>query len=577
MPRERNKIDILAAEVFGIGAINQTERSLAPLQLLDKTPINFKSCQSLPNLGLLLLLPFLLETGLLSYKKHYEELKNGYYYLTFIILFLSFMYLSRIKNPEQLKHLSPGEFGKLLGIDRIPEVKCVRKKIKEITSQKRAEQWNMSLASFWSKEEENEFYYIDGHVQVYSGSKACLGKKYIARQKLCLPGIQEFWVNNHEGLPYFYVTGQVNEKLLEMLSNEIIPSLLKQMPQKYTQTQLDEDADLARFTTVFDREGYSPCWFEKLWNDHRVAVLSYRKNVKESWAEKDFQTIPFEIHGIKTKMALAEKQIELNGFKMREVRRLSKNGHQTSIITSNKTLSLKMIAFYMFSRWTQENFFKYLRQEYDFDRIAQYTVEQIDNDFYVVNPEYNNIAYKLKKVREKINRRRARLFKLYEENIEGNLDNTPREIKKQAEVNEELKILLTEETELIEQRKITDYKIKIEDMPEHLRYTKLQVESKRFLNIIKMICYRAETSCANLLSDYYRKYNNEKRSLIKSIINTNGDLIADYEKKTLTVRLYTQSNPKMNSAVKKLCEFLNETDTVFPETELLMKYELATS
>jgi hypothetical protein len=353
--------------------------------------------------------------------------------------------------------------------------------------------------------------------------------------------------------------------------------LLKQVHQKYNQKQLDKDIDLPRFTTVFDREGYSPSCFEKLWNDHRVAVITYRKNVEDIWSEEDFQTITFEIHGITTKMPLAEKQIELNGFKMREVRRLSKNGHQTSIITSNNKLSIKMVAFYMFSRWTQENFFKYLRQEYDFDRIAQYTVEQIDNDFCVVNPEYNNISYKLKRVREKISRRRAKLYKLYEENIEGNLDNAPKWIKKQAEVIEEQKMFLTQESELIERRKTIAYKIKIEDMPEHLRYTKLHVESKRFLNILKMICYRAETSCANLLADYYRKYNNEKRSIIKSLITTNGDLIADYEKKTLTVSLYTQSNPRMNNAVKKLCKLLNETETIFPETELRMIYELATT
>jgi len=60
-----------------------------------------------------------------------------------------------------------------------------------------------------------------------------------------------------------------------------------------------------------------------------------------------------------------------------------------------------MVAIHMFSRWTQENFFQYMRQDYDFDRLLQYAVEQIDEDFMVVNPEYNNNAYYLKKTREK--------------------------------------------------------------------------------------------------------------------------------------------------------------------------------
>lgn len=127
------------------------------------------------------------------------------------------MYLCRIKNPEQLSAINPGEFGKLLGLDRIPEAKCLRKKLKDIGNQQKSSEWNMELAKEWSSGEQNEFYYIDSHVQVYHGHQAHLGKKYVSRQKLCLPGVQEFWVNNADGMPYFYVCGQVNEKLQQMI------------------------------------------------------------------------------------------------------------------------------------------------------------------------------------------------------------------------------------------------------------------------------------------------------------------------------------------------------------------------
>ena len=61
------------------------------------------------------------------------------------------MYLCRIKNPEQLNHISPGEFGKLLGLDRIPEAKNLRYKMKQIADQGKAEQWNLELAGLWVK------------------------------------------------------------------------------------------------------------------------------------------------------------------------------------------------------------------------------------------------------------------------------------------------------------------------------------------------------------------------------------------------------------------------------------------
>jgi len=70
---------------------------------------------------------------------------DGYYDLDAIILSLSFLYLTRIKNPEQTKHYSPGDFGKLLGLDRIPEAKTLRKKIWEISCQNKSMSWNRDL------------------------------------------------------------------------------------------------------------------------------------------------------------------------------------------------------------------------------------------------------------------------------------------------------------------------------------------------------------------------------------------------------------------------------------------------
>jgi len=543
--------------------------------LLETTPVKFESCHCVRYAGLLLLLPFLLGSGLLSYKSHYHELDKGYYFIDFIILFLAFMYLARIKNPEQLKNISPGEFGKLMGVDRVPESKCLRSKLKQICRQNKSKQWNMDLANTWSTSEENELYYIDGHVQVYSGYNARLGKKHVARQKICLPGIQEFWVNNNDGLPYFYVTGEVNEKLLEMLSEQIIPKLLHEIQPRYTETELSEDPDLPVFTIVFDREGYSPSFFRRIWDDYRIAVLTYRKNVKDRWDDMEFSSYTIESDGIKGEMKLKEKDIELNNVRMREIRKLSGDGHQTSIITTNKKLPIELIATNMFLRWTQENYFKYMRKDYDFDRVLQYLVEQIDSDFIVSNPEYNNLSYYIKKVREKISRRKAKLYELIEENVNDTLEKTPSQLKRQALENEELAVLKSHESELIMQRNLIPSRIRIKDMPEKMKYNRLHLESKHFQNIIKMICFRAESSCANVLYEFYKKHKNEKRELVKSIINSRGDILYDEKNETLTVCLYSLSSTRMNFALDKLCELLNDTESYYPGVNIRLIYKIA--
>lgn len=113
-------------------------------------------------------------------------------------------------------------------------------------------------------------------------------------------------------------------------------------------------------------------------------------------------------------------------------------------------------------------------------------------------------------------------------------------------------------------------------MPEHIRYTKLNIESKHFQNIIKIICYRAETSFANLLAVNFKKGSNEKRALAKSLINSTADILPDYTNNKLNVKVYSQANPRMNHTIEKIIHLLNESETVYPGTNLVLNSELQT-
>lgn len=526
--------------------------------------------------GVLFLFPFLIANGLLSYKNYYSQRQGGYYDFDSILLTVATMYLCRIKNVEQLKHESPGELGKLLGLDRVAEARCLRGVLKELYNQKKANEWGAYLAQDWINGDDTpNLFYIDGHVKEYCGYLGNLGKKHKSGHRLCLPGMTEFWVNNTNGLPYFFITGEVNEKLQEIIENKIIEELNKFTLQKISAAELDADPLLPRYTIVFDREVSSSKFFGSLWEKYRVAILTYKKNVKDKWNEQDFT--PFEIDtDVKTTMQLCEKEIEIDGVKMREVRKLNDGGHQTSVITTNRKLTTLLIALYMFSRWTQENFFKYMRQEYDIDRIVQYGVDQIDSTIMVVNREYSNLTQKLKKIREKISRKQAKLFILKEENIKEELELTQPNLTKQLEIVNQLETMKSEEQELIDRRRLQPYKITIAEMPEHTRYNKLKIESKHVQNIVKMICYRADSAFANLLDEDYKRKEDEKRALTKSIIFTRADLYPDYKLNTLTVSLYALASPRDNRAAEKVCKTLNETETIFPGTNLKLVYKVRT-
>jgi hypothetical protein len=130
--------------------------------------------------------------------------------------------------------------------------------------------------------------------------------------------------------------------------------------------------------------------------------------------------------------------------------------------------------------------------------------------------------------------------------------------------------------ELITKRKEQPYKIALKHMPDHKRYNQLKQERNQFINIIKMICYRAETTLSTLIPNDFKKSENEKRALIKSLIKRKGDIIPDYQNNTLTVRLYTMSTPRENRAIEQMCEILNDSETLFPGTNMKMIYKFAT-
>jgi len=572
-PCDRALDDLSAAGGMGMAATRVDERLLASLGLSPVEPVRFESCRSISGGGVMLLLPFLMECGLLSYREHYRQRDGGYYDFDSLFILMAFLLLGRVKSFEQTKRLDPGEWGKMIGYDRIPEVRALRSLVREVTGQERCAAWSAELARRWIRDEEPGLYYVDGHVQVYHGHLAELGRKHVSRQRLCLPGMMEFRVNSASGMPFFFVTSQVNERMIEMLDGEIIPKLMELHPVSREQRALmEENPDYPLFTLVFDREAYSPSFFKRLWDEHHIAVITYRKNVKDKWDDGLFSAQEVETSMGPATMELCERETTLDGYAMREARKRSGDGHQSSIITNNKIITLALIASYMFGRWVQENFFRYMRQEYAIDKIVQYGVEQLDDNIMVVNREYSNITYRIKKEREKLSRRQAKLFILREGIPEKEKQSRAMAgwIQKQTDLLQQIQEVEEEIARLIEERSGIPYKIPLSRMPEQTRYNKLHQESKHLQNIVKMICYRAETAMANLLAPHFTRSRDEVRALVKSIISRQIDMHPDYDNGTLEITLYPLSNNRNNEAVSKILETLNRTQTKYPGTDLVL-------
>ena len=238
---ERNVIDQKAS--IGMGATNVMERVAAMVGDISEVTIDFQGAFDVPNGGVLLSLPALLSMGLLQHTQKHFRLPNGYYGLDSIFLLMAFMALGRIKSIERLRYCPPGEWGKLLGLDRIPEVKTLRAKLKILSQEGEVSQWSADLCSQWmSADLENAaLFYIDGHVRVYHGSQTKLPRHHVARQRLCLRATTDYWVNAMDGQPFFYINKAVDPGLIKVVENEIVPRLTKEVPNQPSEEQFTND------------------------------------------------------------------------------------------------------------------------------------------------------------------------------------------------------------------------------------------------------------------------------------------------------------------------------------------------
>jgi len=374
-------------------------------------------------------------------------------------------------------------------------------------------------------------------------------------------------------MPFMVFTGELNEKLKDIIKEKIVPELIGQTKSLIGQASLDADPQLPRFTIIFDREAYEPAFFKWLWDNYRIAVITYRKNVKEKWDENDFKPIDTMVIENIVTMQICEKEEELCDMKMREIRKLGESGHQTSIISTNPKLTRGLIAGKMFSRWSQENFFRYMLSDFDLDHIVQYGVEQIDGERKIVNPLYKQLSYQIKKLREKQSRLKNKLFNIVEQNLDGTIEQLRKVLYKQVQIQETIKEYDVQvELKLVE-RKTQPTHIKMKELGPDRLYNKLKTESKLFINIIKMVAYRAETSLSNYIVPHYSRSEDERRMFIKEILKKEADIQPDYQNNILYVTLHSMSTPKKNENVIKLCEILSDTETVFPGTNLTMSFK----
>ena len=537
-----------------------------------------------------------------------------------------------MESVEKISKTSPGEMGKLIGLDRIPEAKTLRNKIKELSGNGQSQDWLNKLSSEWMQMNSGfaGVLYIDGHEKVYSGSQK-LPRRFISRLRLSMRGSTDYWVCDRIGQPFFSVNSTANASMIETIKTEIVPRLEQDVPCQPTAVELAADPLLHRFMIVYDRECYSNGFIIDLW-EKRVACSTYNKYVKDKWPIEEF--CEYEItngYGETEKIYMAERGVLIEGKEseklgtpqkrihvkpirlqtadtvtgtppegpagtttdkvkitwkrtkkkkslwIREVRKLRANGHQTSIQTSNFQLCITLVGVYMFARWCQENFFKYMIKYFGFDMLTSYFTKGMDDTQMLVNPQWRALDKKLRSKRAGLQHKRARYGDLvYNKELEADkIQDVELEKYKQkkAELSEEIEIRSNELEVLKKQKDGIKYKIPFSELPEDAKFEAVYNERKQLVDTLKLIAYRSEVSMVNTVAKYGVKPD-KTRSLIAQFFQSNADIEVDNINQRLIIKIHHQPRHADDKILEKLCVELNRTETIFPQTNLRLVYKI---
>jgi len=270
----------------------------------------------------------LVESGLLQIsRKLYGDIGPAFYGLRTTLLTFLLMALLRIKRPEHLKEKDPAAFGRLLGLDRAPEVKALRRRLARLAAHHCAEQLSAELARVRVNRRGHlmGFLYVDGHVRAYHGEHEISSNAYVARRHLAMPATTDYWVNDRSGDPLLVITGEVDVALTKAM-----PRLLREVRDVVGERKV---------TIVFDRGGWSPQLFETMIEDG-FDVLTYRRRAKLDGCWVDYLLHDEAVRFLKGRLRL------------RQVTRLCEGGHQTNVITSRWDLRDVEVAYRIYAECT---------------------------------------------------------------------------------------------------------------------------------------------------------------------------------------------------------------------------------
>ncbi len=562
-----NEVVVTVASTSVIDPLDRgVDRACARLGLLEDAKPIFADCPSVEYAGALLAVALLSKDCFLdTVKRTYRSIGPAFYGLRTIFVTLFLMAVLRIKTPERMNRLNGLKLGRILGLDRSPSVKTIRRKLRRLSRRQQATN-TMNLVGqdrVAGLPLLEAFLYVDGHVQCYYGIGK-LGKTFSTSRNQVVSGLTDYWINLADGTPLLCIPTELNEHM-----TQVLPKLVMHARKL---------CGGRRLTVIFDRGGSSAAVYEKL-----LALgcdfIAYNKNAKailisdftEEATTINQKTYTHAPYDREIKQAVYERRA--NGryrrtkrtVSLREVIVLRDDGGQTAVVTSRRDLSSVRTAEAIFSRWTQENYLKYMTSEYLLDHLCVYGTEPVSPGIDRPNPERVALEKQVKSLRKHL----ATALRV---NLEAMTDHQLYQAEKEFETlhqgkkGERIRALGDALRRVRRQASSLPKRISAQDKK------RIPAESRLVTNLVKMTAYHIEGQLAQIARAYSRQINGNERGIVAGFMCTSGSL--EVSGNLLRIKLQKQATPKLTGILKHLCDDMTVIAAHYPGTELRMVFDV---
>jgi prepilin-type processing-associated H-X9-DG protein len=550
------------------------ERVLARFGLITAAPPVFAPCARAPLAGLLLAVPALAATGLLQTAHTvYGGLPNGFYSLDAMLCEGVFRALLGEARAEGAVRVDPVALGRVLGLDRAPEVKTIRRKIGLLADAGRAGDWIAAMAArqVAARPEQAAVLYVDGHVRAYQGTRR-IAKTHVPRLKFPAPATVETWVSDAAGDPLLVVMAQPAASLAAEL-RRLIPELRAMV------------GDDRRVLVGFDRGGWSATLFADLdaagfdtltWRKGTIADIEQHQFTEHTHTDERGRTHTWQLADTEVELDIADGPRAGQVFRMRQISLYTTAAtRQMHILTTRRDLTPGEIRYRMGSRWRQENHYRYARIHFDLDSHDTYRAGDDEPTRMVPNPAKKPAYQQVEKAR--------RALHLAETASDAALlaAHSPQPGTSVVLTNEMINTINADvhTAEHALQTALAEHQALPARLPlSHVNPGQqvLDTETKLIHHAIRIAAFNTAQSLARAIvtATGYTRADDEAHTLIRTALTGSGDIIPETATDTLNVRLDPLPAPRHTAAIDELCQALNDTHTVYPGTGLTLRYSI---